>query len=376
MNSNNQKIHIVIPAGGSGTRLWPLSRADHPKFLHVLTGTSATLLQATVNRLAPVTTPELTRVVTGTSHAAAVARQIPMLSEDSIIIEPSPKDSCGAIGLAAAIIARQDPTGLMGAFSADHIVRNEKRFVECVGAAIAGAENGLMVVFGIVPTYPEIGYGYVECGDEVGGGPVRRVIHFKEKPSAEVAKEYVQSGRHYWNASMFVWRVDVFLAELRRQQPALYDGLTEIADAWDGPQREEVLGKVWPGLPRISVDFAVMEGAAEAGLVGAVPSDFGWTDVGDFHALGEALAPEADGNVIIRGEFAAGAADRKAPVVLRDSQRLVVVPQSGRAIATIGVRDLIVVDTPDVLLVSARSCAQDVRHVVATLRDEGSDEYL
>lgn len=374
-------LHIVIPAGGSGTRLWPLSRADNPKFLHALSGTSATLLQATVERLAPVTTPERTVVVTGTAHAAAVARQVPMLPESNILVEPSGKDSCGAIGLAAALIARNDPEALMGAFSADHIVRDQKRFVECVKAAEEAARDGLLVVFGITPTRPETGYGYIECGDVVGEGPVRRVTHFKEKPTVEVATEYVQSGRYYWNASMFVWRVDVFLSELRRQQPALHDGLLEIASAWDGPDRDEVLNRVWPRLPKISVDFAVMEGAAEAGLVGAVPSDFGWSDVGDFHTLGEALLEargeepaEADrngGNMLIEG-----AADHKGQVLFHDSEQLVVLPHSGRLVATLGVAHLIIVDTPDVLLVADRSRAQDIKSVVRRLEEQGASEYL
>ncbi|WP_229399689.1 mannose-1-phosphate guanylyltransferase [Micromonospora okii] len=367
-------LHIVIPAGGSGTRLWPLSRASNPKFLHALGGTSATLLQSTVDRLAPVTCPERTYVVTGTAHAAAVARQLPMLAESNILIEPSGKDSCGAIGLAAALIARIDSTALMGAFSADHIVRDNQRFVECVRAAERGARDGRLMVFGITPTHPETGYGYVECAEPVGDGTIRRVTHFKEKPTADVAAEYVRSGRYFWNASMFVWRVDVFLDELRRQQPALHEGLLRIADAWDQPERDAVLDEVWPGLPKISVDFAVMEGAAEAGLVAAVPSDFGWHDVGDFHTLGEVLRQQGDQNTVIGGgeEGTTG----KSRVLLQDSERLVVLPQSGRLVASLGVRDLIVVDTPDVLLIADRSRAQEVKSLVGALQSDGGEAFL
>lgn len=373
-------LNIVIPAGGSGTRLWPLSRKSNPKFLHALSGTPATLLQATVNRVIPVTTPEHTYVVTGTAHAVAVARQLPELPDENVLVEPSPKDSCGAIGLAAVLIARKDPQALMGAFSADHIVQNQQRFLECVRSAIEGAEQGRLVVFGITPTYPETGYGYIECGEVIGDGPVRKVSRFKEKPTLEVATEYVNSGEFYWNASMFVWRVDVFLAELERQQPELYEGLQRIAAAWDTREQETVLAEVWPTLPKISLDYAVMEGAAEAGLVAAVPSDFGWTDVGDFHALGEALrssSADPDENIVVDGTGVGNAGgDSKPTLVLEDSHGLVIVPQSGRLIAAVGVRDLAIVDSPDALLICDRKRAQEVKKVVDRIRDEGLHDLL
>lgn len=358
-----QMLHAVIPAGGSGTRLWPLSRAGHPKFLHPLTGTEQTLLQATVTRLADVSPPADTIVVTGVAHAAAVARQLPELPEANIIVEPSPRDSCAAIGLAAAIIARRNPSAVMGSFAADHLVRDVSRLTEVLKQAVAGAEQGLLMTVGITPTHPETGYGYLECGSVVAG-PVRRVNSFKEKPSLDVASKYVSSGEYLWNASMFVWRVDVFLAELKRQQPSLHDGLATIAAAWGTPSQEQVLGDIWPTLTKISVDYAVMEGAASAGLVATVPGDFGWTDVGDFHTLGEVLPADAEGNVVA-GE------DDKAEVVLEDAHGNVIVPRSGRLVAAVGMRDTIIVDTPDALLVCPRDRAQDVKKIVDALKARG-----
>src|SRR4051794_33899023 len=206
-------FYAVIPAGGSGTRLWPLSRAGHPKFLHALTGTSASLLQATVDRLGAFAEPAATYVVTGLAHAAAVARQLPSLPDANIIVEPSPRDSCAAIGLAAALVAMRDPHAVMGSFPADHLVRDNAAFTEAVRAATAGAQDGLLMTIGITPTRPEIGYGYLHCGDTVGDGPVSRVDAFAEKPPYDLAVSYVESGRYLWNAGMFIWRAEVFLAE-------------------------------------------------------------------------------------------------------------------------------------------------------------------
>jgi mannose-1-phosphate guanylyltransferase len=363
-------LYAVIPAGGSGTRLWPLSRAANPKFLHALTGTPATLLQATVDRLGGLSTPDTTFVVTGVAHAVAVARQLPGLPADNILVEPSPRDSCAAIGLAAAVIAERDPTAVMGAFSADQLVADVPAFHAAVRAAVRGAQAGRLMTIGITPTGPDTGFGYLRCAPPAGADPIRTVEEFAEKPSYEKAVEYLRSGRYLWNAGMFIWRVDVFLAELARQQPDLHQGVRRIAQAWYGPRREERLAEVWPTLRKISVDYAVMEGAAAAGLVATVPGDFGWNDVGDFHTVGTVLAGDADGNVVLDSD------DAKAEVVLRDTERAVVVPRSGRLLAVVGMRDVVVVDTDDVLLVCPRERAQEVKAVVDSLKQRGSAEYL
>jgi mannose-1-phosphate guanylyltransferase len=309
------------------------------------------------------------------AHAAAVARQLPALPDANIIVEPSPRDSCAAIGLAAAIIAERDPTALMGSFAADQLVRDSEAFVATVQAAAQGARAGKLMTIGITPTHPETGYGYLRCGAVVEGTPVRAVEEFTEKPPYERAVSYVDSGRYLWNASMFLWRVDVFLAELARQQPQLHDGLRHIAAAWHDAGREQVLGDIWPTLPKISVDYAVMEGAAREGLVATVPGTFGWNDVGDFHTLGEVLPADDAGNVLVDTDASDGGA-AKLDVLLHDTERVVIVARSGRLVAAVGVHDLIIVDTADALLVCPRDRAQDVKKVVDALVERGAGDLL
>jgi mannose-1-phosphate guanylyltransferase len=364
-------LYPVVLAGGSGTRLWPLSRAGNPKFLQPLTGTSASLLQATVQRVLPLSSPERIFVVTGVAHAAAVARQLPGVPEDNILVEPSPRDSCAAIALASAVIARRDPEAIVGSFASDHLIADGERLREVIREAVVGAERGLLMTVGITPTRPETGYGYLQCGAVIDGR-IRNVEEFKEKPPYDVARSYVESGHHFWNASMFVWRVDAFLAELARQQPAMYGALTAIAAAWETENRDAVLGELWSTLPKISVDYAVMEGAAAAGRVATVPGDFGWNDVGDFQTLGDVLPGDVGGNVVV----GADAAVEKPGVLLRDCSGVVAVSQSSRLIAALGVRDVIVVDTPDALLVCARDRAQDVKALVDELKERGEHDRI
>ncbi|MEU4624227.1 sugar phosphate nucleotidyltransferase [Actinoplanes sp. NPDC023801] len=365
-------LYGVVLAGGTGTRLWPLSRAGHPKFLHPLTGTEASLLQATVDRLDTLASPDRVFVVTGVAHAAAVSRQLASMPEENVLVEPSPRDSCAAIALAAAVIARRDPEAIMGSFASDHLIADKAAFSAVIREAMVGAAQGLLMTLGITPTRPETGYGYLQCGAAVGDGPLLKVDEFKEKPSYDVAESYVKSGNYLWNAGMFVWRVDTFLAELHRQQPQLAAGISRIAQAWGTADQEEVMGDVWPTLPKISVDYAVMEGAAAVGRVGTVPGDFGWNDVGDFHTLGEVLTADQAGNVVVGPE---NAAERPA-VLLRETQGLVVVPSSGRLVAAMGVRDLVIVDTPDAVLVCPRDRAQEVKQLVDHLKELGQHGYI
>jgi mannose-1-phosphate guanylyltransferase len=360
----SSELHLVVPAGGSGTRLWPVSRAANPKFLHPLTGTDRSLLQATYDRLVPLASPDRVHIVTGTAHATSVARQLPELPERNILVEPLARDSCAAIALAAAVIEKRSPGAVMASFAADHLIKDTHAFADTVTQAVAGARDGLLMTIGITPTGPETGYGYLRLGDRREAEAVRPVLEFKEKPSLDVAISYLESGQYLWNASMFVWRTEVFLAELGARRPDVLDPIRTIADAWDTPDRERVLGELWPTVPKVAVEYAVMEPAAEEGKVATVPGDFGWSDIGDFETLGTLLATDVDGaRVVDTGDT--------PPVVTVDSSGLIVMPSGGRLVATLGVRDLIVVDTPDAVLVCRRDRAQDIKKLTEVLRERG-----
>lgn len=362
-------LHVVVPAGGSGTRLWPLSRATNPKFLHPLTGTERSLLQATYDRLVPLTSPDRVHIVTGTAHSAAVARQLPDLPERNILVEPLARDSCAAIALAAAVIQQRSPGAVMASFAADHLIKDTAAFARTVSEAAAGAEQGKLMTIGIAPTRPETGYGYLQCSATAELGVQQQVLEFKEKPTLAVATEYVSSGRYLWNASMFVWRTDVFLRELSQRRPDVFEPVSKIAEAWDSEDRDDVVGTLWASIPKVAVEYAVMEPAAADGLVATVPGDFGWSDIGDFETLGELLATDVDGARVVD-------TPGNGVVVAVDSEDVVAVPAGGRLVATLGVRDLIVVDTPDAVLVCQRERAQDIKRLTQILRDSGRTGYV
>ncbi|NCT91109.1 mannose-1-phosphate guanylyltransferase [Cellulomonas sp. APG4] len=361
-------FRAVVPAGGAGTRLWPLSRAGAPKFLHDLTGTGRSLLQATVDRLTPLAGPDGVLVVTGEPHVAAVRAQLPGVAPAALLAEPSPRDSMAAIGLAAAVLAEREGDVVLGSFAADHVISGDG-FAGAVREAVEAARAGDVVTVGIRATGPSTAFGYVRAGAPLGraGAPsAHRCAGFTEKPDARTAAEYLATGEYRWNAGMFVVRTDVLLGHLARLQPTLHDGLREVAAAWDGPHRGEVLARVWPGLTRIAIDHAIAEPVAASGGVAVVPGDFAWDDVGDFDALARLLEPGDDGVRVL----GAGAA-----VLARESDGALAVPGE-RTVALLGVPDVVVVDTPDALLVTTRARAQQVKEVVDALRSRGRDDLL
>lgn len=359
--SSIDNFWAVIPAGGAGTRLWPLSRSSAPKFLHDLSGSGRTLLQNTRDRLAPLVEDRIV-VVTGEPHRDAVLAQLSELAPDAVVAEPAPRDSMAAIGLAAALLERRDPDAVMGSFAADHVVADPDAFRDAVRRAVAVAREGWLVTLGIEPTFPSSAFGYVHVGDPLPGlEGASAVREFVEKPSVETAEGYLATGRYRWNAGMFVVRPSVLLDLLHEWHPEFADALRAIAAE---PSR---LAELWPTLPKIALDHAVAEPAADAGRVAVVPSSFPWEDIGDFDALATLLGRAGQ--------------DAGAPTVLGDGAGVLsvdstglVVPAGGRVVAVVGLEDVVVVDTPDALLVTTRARAQEVKQVVAALKESGRTE--
>ena len=272
-------FYVVIPAGGAGTRLWPLSREEHPKFLLDLTLKGRTLIQATWDRLLPLTSPARTTIVAGPAHVKKIHEQLPDLLPHNLLCEPGPKDSMAAIGLAAAVLARRDPNAIIGSFAADHMISGDDAFLSAVAEAVQVAREDYLVTIGIAPSHPSTGFGYIRLGDklELSGAPNARLVSsFKEKPDARTAAQYIGTGAYRWNAGMFVTKATVLLELLQQYKPELHDGLVTIAAAWDDEvQRQTVLNEVWPGLEKIPIDNAVAEPASAEGRVAVVPATFG-----------------------------------------------------------------------------------------------------
>jgi mannose-1-phosphate guanylyltransferase len=365
------RFYSVIPAGGIGSRLWPLSRADAPKFLHDLTGSGQTLLRDTWDRLAPLSGEQRIMVVTGRAHRAAVEKQLPALADENVVLESEPRDSTAAIGLAAAILEKREPGVIIGSFAADHVIKNQRLFASAVREAVASADAGYITTIGIRPTEPAVGFGYIHTGGEiaiVGAPSAISVTKFVEKPDLATAEQYVASGAYLWNAGMFIARADRLLEEIGRAEPQLLAGLLELAEAWDDPAtRGPAVDRIWPELKKIAIDYAVAEPAAAEGKLAVIPGYFDWDDVGDFASLAKLNSGGRKSDLAILGENAR---------VLSDASSGIVISQSGRVISLIGVKDIVVVDTPDALLVTTSEHAQRVKAVVDALKLTGSTDVL
>jgi mannose-1-phosphate guanylyltransferase len=335
--SNSSEFHAVIPAGGIGSRLWPLSRASAPKFLHDLTGSGQTLLQDTWDRLSPIAGADI-MVVTGSSHASAVAEQLPELRPENLLLEPSPRDSTAAIALAAAVLYRRNPDVIIGSFAADHVIHETEKFEIAVNTSneIDGFDSAL------------------------------NVIEFVEKPSIAKAKKYFSKRDYLWNAGMFIAPAKLLLEVLAENEPELEAEIQSLADQVIAGGFDQKAVQQWNRLKKVAIDYSVAEPAAKRDLVACVPASFEWHDVGDFAAIAELQSQGKSGNLAVLGQAK----------VLSDSSSGILVSENDKLIALIGVEDIIVVDTPDALLVTTKQHAQRVKGLVDSLRATGQDEVL
>jgi mannose-1-phosphate guanylyltransferase len=351
----------LILAGGRGTRFWPRSRRSRSKQVLKFFG-DRTLIQQTVDRLRPVLPPERLWILTSPQLRAEIVRQLPEVPKRQILAEPAQRNTAPAIGLAAHILQSIDPDALMGVFPADHVIAKPREYVRLLRPAFQSAAEGNIVVLGIEPRWPETGYGYIEFPE--GAAPGSRnavsVVSFREKPNAATAEQFLAAGNFYWNAGMFFWKTSVLLDALRRFLPKTEHLLAGLPP-FGSPKFSASLAAVFPQCDNISIDYAVMERAPN--VTGIPAGDFGWNDVGSWNAVYELQKRDAQGNALLSDSIIESSSGNY-------------VDASGKLVALLGVKDLIVVDTPDALLIADRKRAQEVGELVRRLEKAGRDELL
>jgi mannose-1-phosphate guanylyltransferase len=358
--------YAVIMAGGSGLRLWPMSRTSRPKQLLKLIG-GRSLLQLAWDRIAGLLPADQVFVCTGQSDAAAVLAELPHLPADNLLCEPVGRDTANAIGFASALLYERDSDAVIAFLTADHIIEPVVEFRAALDRAFTlAAGPDRLVTFGIVPTHAHTGLGYVETGVPLAeDARAREVVAFREKPDAGTAETYLRSGRHLWNSGMFVWRADSVLDRLAAHLPGAHADLTRIAKAWSTDQRETTLSSLYPTLPKISIDYAVMEPASRyPGVVVVVPMDVSWLDVGSWSTLARTLSLDEDGNAV---SATLSTLDAGGNVVVSDDP--------DHLVAAIGVADLIVVHTKDVTLVCRREEAERVKAMAEQVAEQFQRHY-
>lgn len=355
----DEHAYAVIMAGGEGSRLWPLSRQSRPKQMLRL-GSERTLFQLAVDRIADIFPPERILVVTVAEQAAGLKSQCPEIPGENYLLEPMPRGTASVVGLAAVVLRQRDPQAVMAILAADHLIQNVIVFRELLQQGSQLARDGYLVTLGIRPTYAATGYGYIQRGEQIPRLPflAYQVQRFQEKPNLETARDFVARGDHDWNAGMFLWDVERIWQELEHWMPDLAQKLAEIAAAWATTQRAETLARIWPTITPQTIDYGIMEHAERVVVLPAV--DLGWNDVGSWESLFEVFSAGDDGNIVLDAEHY-GLDTHNTLVVSDGTQRLIV---------TLGVNDMIVVDTEDAVLVCSRANAQRIREVVRHLKEQ------
>lgn len=358
--------YVLILAGGGGTRLWPKSREQHPKqFLKL--GREVSLLRATVERATQLTDWDHIYIITNKSQLKDVIKDVPEIAKDHIICEPQKRETAMAMGVGAAVIHARDPEAVIMNFASDHVVENERAFLKVMKKAASLAEEGThLVTVGISPTYPHTGMGYIKIGKEIEAGdlPVFAVSNFTEKPSISTAQAFISTGKYFWNANMYTWRSSALLAAMQLHAPHTAQAILELLPSIGHSTFHSQLEKTYDSVEKIAIDYAVSEKADNLLLV---PGDFGWNDIGDWSVVYDLGKKNESGTVVLKEE-------NGRLVEIEAVNNLVHL--DGRLVALMGIQDMVVVDTEEILLVMPRSRSQDVKKIVEQIKTKNLDEYL
>jgi mannose-1-phosphate guanylyltransferase len=362
MKSN---YYALILAGGGGTRLWPLSRRTQPKQTLPLVGEES-MFKTSVERIAPLFPPENVFVVTAQQYVETLQKDAPDIPAQNFILEPYARDNAAATALAFSVIHKRDPKAVVAMLASDHHIGKPDKFIKVLDAAHEVASKDYIVTLGISPTFPSTGFGYIQQGDllgEIDAFTYHEATRFTEKPDVVRATQFIRSGRYSWNSGMFIWTTQKAMREFERQQPEMYALIEQLLPAIDTPEYETVLGQIWEQMPKKSIDYAIMEGAE---AIAVIPVDIGWSDVGSWASLYDVWTQDRFGNC--------ASTDNMEKRILLDTRDTLV--YSDKLTVTIGIDQIIVVETDDVLFICHKDRAQDVRQVVQYLRENGTDEYL
>ncbi len=358
-------MYAVIMAGGRGTRFWPRSREKKPKHLLDITG-KKTIIQETVDRIKPIINPDNILIVTGKKHSGILIKQLPEIPLQNIIIEPEGKNTAACIGLAALHIQKRISDEIMVVLPSDHAITDSHEFNAVIEAAAKAAEQkeGLITI-GIKPSSVNTGFGYIEQAEpflKINGKDVFRVKSIREKPDFQQAQAFVQNGNFFWNSGMFIWRISTILKQINCHIPDLYAGLMKINEALGSPDENAIVPRVYKKLKSISIDYGVME---KANNVFMLKGDFGWSDVGSWDTLWEISPKDGQGNVLTEG----------SNVIFEDTEGSFVYSPK-KLVATVGIKDLIIVETKDALLICKKGSSQDVKKIVEALEEKKLKKYL
>lgn len=354
-------LHAIIMAGGSGTRFWPESRREMPKQLLRLSG-DRTMIQSTVDRLGSLVGDDQTMVVTNAMLVDAIAKQLPDVPRKNLVGEPAKRDTAPCVGLAASLVAHDDPDAIMLVMPSDHVIKDHQAFQDAIrrGVALIDDDPKRIVTFGIKPNYPAESFGYIQRGQSIGDAAFA-VDRFREKPDAATAKQYVDAGTFYWNSGIFLWRADTILAAMKQNVPEITDHIDAIAKSIGSDSYEQTLEREFKAIAGKSIDYAVMENYPN---VAVIEAPFDWDDVGSWQAIARLRQADDDGNTVVGSHLGI------------DTTGCIVRTTGDHTVVTIDVDDLIIVQTADATLVAPKHAEERVREVVEQLSAGGKNSLL